>query len=140
MTEMTGSVVATFGGQETRFAIAREDLAAFEMAIGLPAYTIFTKFAGGLWSVTDLRTVLNFAAMSSTEKAPHRATAQAGFNSYLLDLNLRRGCGPSRVDRVLLDNAPARYAPLALKILEASLFGLDPVDAIFNEGDQAVAA
>ncbi|MFI5410148.1 hypothetical protein [Kaistia sp. UC242_56] len=140
MTEMTGSVLATFGGQEMRFAIAREDLVALEMAIGLPAYTIFTKFAGGLWSVTDLCTVLNFAAMSASDKAPHRQTAAVGFNSYVLDRALGRGCGPSRIDRVLLDNAPARYAALALKILEASLFGLAPDDAVFDENDRAVAA
>jgi len=116
---MTGLAVdhaiATFGAEEgVVFRLERSALPAFEAAAMAPAYQVFTRFAGGCWSVRDLETVLSFAR-SGVAADP-------------------------AVSRILRTQPPALYAPLALKVLEAALFGLDPALATFDESDREAAA
>lgn len=101
-------VMATIGGEPMRFELLREELETFEVMSGDSAFATFKSFARGQWSVRDMHTVLRMAHpkgyLHSTED--------------VRELVNRWG--------------PANFVPLATRILEGVLFGLDPQDATWT--------
>lgn len=130
---------ATFGGKSRRFEIARDKLTGFEYLAGQSAYSLFTKIAANGWTIDDLERVLGCALMDWS--APESRLNRVTLNALRLAVGPLRGSGAivippaitADVRRVFEGAGPARYAPLALMILEASLFGVDASDNVFNE-------
>jgi hypothetical protein len=121
-------VDATFGGQELRFQLARDDraIAYLEHAIGSP-FAVWRRLASGTWHVRDVQAVLSFAYPGATP---------------LLVANVPGIPFPTHeaVADVLRRSAPAAYVPLAGALLEAFLFGLEPERARFDEAKPYGAA
>src|SRR5947209_671746 len=114
-------VDATFGGQEARFQLARNDraVAYLEHAIGSP-FAVWRRFAGGVWQVRDVQAVLSFAYPGAKP---------------VLVANVPGVPFPTQeaVADVLRKSPPAAYVTLVALILEAFLFGLDADRARFDE-------
>jgi len=123
-------VDAVFGGKQVRFAIERADIEAFERLAGVPAFALLQKLANGTWSVGDLKIVLNFASMPDSRRHFLRKAAKIGLLSPAL--MVPPGL-VTDVDKVLNTAAPAPFAVLAMKVLEAALFGLPEDQATFDE-------
>ena len=127
MSEKSDQVDAIFGGEDRVFCIQREDLRAFELAVGMPAYQMFTRFAGGFWTLRDLRAVLVFA-LASKEADPAldlirsfaAVTDEGGGVDRVNAEHLGRLASAPIVADVLTSNPPAPYAMLALKVIEAA--------------------
>lgn len=111
-------VDALFGGERIRFRVAAADLPSLEALLGGSAYQCFTKFAGGFWTLAELETVIAFAWPS-----PDGGERGAGIPA---DARLS-------VQRTLRSVPPGIYAALAMRILDAALFGLDETAACFDE-------
>lgn len=111
MTEKVRHVEARFNGQMWRFELREKLVGGFSRLEaqlgGRKPYPLFQTFATGAWSVADLEAVLS------------AALPFADSDTSALDAFLSRA-------------APAPYAILAVKILEAYLFGLPPADAVFD--------
>ncbi|WP_131193721.1 GTA-gp10 family protein [Lichenihabitans psoromatis] len=115
MGERQYGVEAIFAGDPVRFAL-RPDQASvesLEAAIGSP-FAAFTRFRDGVWTISDIRMVLGHA-----------------FPDAVLMQGLTR---VATVDAAIVARPAATYAPLAIKILEAFLFGLAADQARFVEG------
>lgn len=121
MTEKQAHIDAVFGGKQVRFRIRRENnrLIAIGLSISEP-FAIFQKFALGNWTVGDLKMVLG-------------VSYNDGANPYLLVV-------PKEVEDVLCREPPGVYVPLAVAILEAYLFGIEPERGTFDEKAERAAA
>ena len=75
-------------------------------------YGSFQRFAAGIWTVAELSFILRFAWMGAGDVTR---------NVF--------------VDTVLTREPPGNYAPLAARVLEAYLLGIDPRLAVFDERD-----
>ena len=111
---LVNQVDAAFGGQAVRFSLSRDPqaCASLEAAIGSP-FGAYKRFVANLWTVTDVRLVL----------------AHATPGVWLLHGHTR----VAAVDAALTARSAVTYAPLAVRILEAFLFGLEPARAVFDE-------
>ncbi len=103
-------VQARFGGQEIEFGLSSHALFAFTIKQKSP-YATLERLLVGTWSMDDLETVL---------RAAYKRTGSIAKN---------------QADTVLLREPPGNYVPLAIKIMQAFLFGLDPDKAVFDERD-----
>lgn len=118
-------VDALFGGERIRFRVAPADLPSLEALLLGSAHQCFTKFAGGFWTLAELETVIAFAWPSPDDAAPRGA-------GIPVDARLS-------VQRTLRRVPPGIYAELAMRILEAALFGLDQAAARFDEREVEAA-
>jgi len=107
------SVAAVIDGEVVTFELGRDRASAWRMQklfrLG-SAFTQFQAFSLGSWSVEDVRTVLVEAYAGDGEPAQF-------------------------VERLLVTNPVGRITPLAIKVLEAFLFGVPPERASFNDLD-----
>jgi hypothetical protein len=111
--DRVGEIQARFGGRELTFRLERNEraVACFEAQAGT-AFAMFQRFATGHWSPADVALVLAHASVG----APNRSI----------------GLDPA-VDEVVARAPAGAYAPLAVKALEAFLFGVPPLAATFDE-------
>lgn len=107
------SVEALIEGEPVTFELGRDRASAWRMQrlfrLGSP-FAQFQAFSLGAWNVDDIRTVLVEAYAGDDEPAPF-------------------------VERLLVTMPIGRLAPLAVKVLEAFLFGLPLGRARFNDAD-----
>ena len=134
-TNTVKAVDAIFGGEAVRFELQRDEIRFLETGLGGSAYECLNRLVGGRWTVTDLLLVLSAAVPASYAggndlSAGRRAMAKA-LGPHIAS-NVQAG-EHAAVQRVLTENPPARYAVLAMKILEAALFGIAPDIANFDE-------
>lgn len=110
-------VDAVFDGKEVRFRLRREErfVSSIEGALG-STFAAFGRFGNGEWKTSDVRHTL--------------ALAYPGVRP------LYQFTECPDVDRVLTDHPPGLYAPLAVKILKAFLFGIDEEMAVFDEAER----
>lgn len=136
-------VEATFGGRQVRFDL-RDEIAALEVSLGGGAYSCLRRLVSGEWALRDLQLVLSAAIPFDLSEVPSNSVeaklkrADRRLAEYT---GISAGVAESPfVLRVLKENPPARYAVLALKVLEAGLFGIASDQATFDEGAVEVAA
>jgi hypothetical protein len=122
---MKTSITATIGGTEHQCQIHRENLKFFEAFYG-SAYALFKRITGGVWSVDELRAVINFSTKPKLDAATSPMAVALKQSSY----NER-----SFIDDVFSTRGPAHYAPLAMGILAASLWGVTDEEAVFTDAD-----
>lgn len=141
-TETVGYVDAVFGGERLRFELDRKDIPGLEAMLGGSAYQVFTKFAGGFWTIRDLEGVLSASVPAQVEDAADRNNRAMLFKMARMmgESGFSHGAVSPYVQGVLRKNPPARYAVLAMRVLEASLFGIAQADASFDETDMVEAA
>ncbi|HWK14816.1 MAG TPA: hypothetical protein VNS02_10495 [Rhizobiaceae bacterium] len=129
---------AKFGGQDRRFQILREDAHIVERTLGKAAYQTFLDLAEGRWWHRDVEIILS-SGLGSFEEPEGPSIGES-----LGRLSVAFGNPPVHVDRrfyredddviaCLREHGAAKYAPLALKLLEALIFGITPADATFDE-------
>lgn len=106
--EKPRAVVASIGGETLRFELMREEVLTFEVLAGKPAITAMRDFAAGAWLVKDMHLLLRIAH-------------PAGYHASRDD-----------VRRMLADHGPANFTPLATRILEGALFGLQADEAAWS--------
>ena len=108
---------ARFDGRKVRFQIPRSEIAPMALhTFGISSpFEQLQKFAAGTWTVQQVEAVLN--------------CSYAGRCS---------GYVPA-VQEVLSSKPPGIYAPLAAKVLEAYLFGIDKERGAFDERKAAEA-
>lgn len=119
-TEKVRHVDAVFGGKEVRFELAQDHFhfSLFEAQLDAKAaYGCLQSFMDGRWSVHDVRVILRFAY-------PGKGAAWG----------LCR-----ETDAVLEANPPGPYALLAMRVLEAGVFGIKSELAVFDEKAPAAA-
>ncbi|MDB5733338.1 MAG: hypothetical protein JWQ03_3233 [Variovorax sp.] len=110
MTERQDHVDARFAGQQIRFELKRDATTQQMMTLcGLAPFAMYRRFAEGLWAADDIMRVLSLAY----SPAP-----------YIIV--------PSIAKRVR-SAAYGHYAPLAIAVLEAHLYGIDPDRALFED-------
>lgn len=136
-------VNAQFGGRDVVFRIDREAIDVFEAFVGVGAFELFKRLAGGEWRIADVKDVLRFALLSKT-RIDHLRTmiampvsasyGQLAQGSPLLRLSVGDN---EQVNDVLARNPVAPYAMLAQGILAAVLFGLEEEEALFRESEHA---
>jgi hypothetical protein len=119
---MQGFVTATFGGQAIKFQLAHDarTVAYLEHAIGSP-FAVWKRLAAGNWTVRDVSAVLSFA---HPDFAPVLVSNVPGLPFP----------APEAVADAVQRNPAGIFAGLAVKILEAFLFGLPEERATFDEG------
>lgn len=122
MSDKRSYVDGVFGGEPVRFGLSRkpERMQMFEAVLGGPLYDLFRRFATGHWTMRELQGVLAEAYGDAT------GTRSSSASFIVAD--------------VLTRNPPGIYAPFASKVLEAALFGLEPAEARFDEGDALKAS
>ncbi len=134
MSETVGYVDATFGGSGLRFELDRKDIPGLEAMLQDSAYHVFTKFAAGSWTIRDLEAVLSASVAAQVEDPADRS---ARVTLYRMARQFGGSMLPMHsspyVQGIIQKNPPARYAVLALKVLEAALFGIKSADAVFDE-------
>jgi len=125
------SVSAHFGGKQITFAINRDDLPTFEHFSGKSAYLVFKSIAAGCWLVADIQAVLRFASLPEKQLNHYRTATRAGVHQLINPaLQVRQ----DHVAATFAANPVAPYAQLAANVLAGALFGLDEVDAVFDDG------
>lgn len=113
---MVRHVDAIFGGRPVRFRFSapRELMIPLHYAVALQSpFATFQRFVSGLWTMDDLRTVLS--------------VSYEGRGLVFRQVD--------EVETVLRREPPARYAPLAARILEAFLLGVEERLAVFDEAN-----
>jgi hypothetical protein len=142
MKNLNTGVMATFGGQAVAMELQRDELPLLEASLDGSAYACLNRFIGGIWTVRELQLVLSaampIAAGGFEENSPAahkrkmiKSMAEHGFATGVIDSPV--------VLQVLRERPPARYAVLAVKLLEASLFGLPENQASFDEDVEEAA-
>jgi len=129
---MTDEVKARFGGHDLVFKLPREKLPLFENSVGKPAQLLLRNLSAGLSTVNDIATVLEASA-------PRGWGNRGGISIVGMNAALTRGLGAvplSKVEQVLRDNPPMKYAVLAQGVLAAALHGLPINVAVFDENEE----
>jgi len=122
---MKSYITATIGGTEYVCEIHRDNLKFFEAFYG-SAYALLKRISGGVWTVDEIRNVINFSTkpkLDANMSAMAVALKQNSYNEH------------SFVDDAFVAHGPAYYAPLAVGILTASLGGVDDEAAVFSDAD-----
>lgn len=140
---MTANLVnyidAKFGREYIRFDL-RDELVALEHSLASGAYACLNRLVSGEWVLRDVQLVLS-AAIPERHSGIDPRSAEAGFRRVSrsmksLGMPLRVLDSPFVLE-VLKKNPPARYAVLAMKIVEAALFGIAEEQAFFDENEAA---
>lgn len=108
------TVEAVFGGRSVRFGLAKDarSIASLEAAIGSPL-AAFARFKASAWTLKDVRAVLAHAYPGA--RLLHGLTHVEA------------------VDAALARRPAVTYSVLAIKVLDAFLFGLEANAASFDE-------
>jgi hypothetical protein len=110
MTERQDHVDATFAGQSIRFELRRDAKTQQMLALcNVAPFAMYRRFAEGIWFADDIIRVLSLAYSPSP---------------YIFV--------PSVAQRVR-SAAYGHYAPLAVAILEAHLYGIQSDRALFED-------
>jgi hypothetical protein len=118
------SISARFGGRDMTFCIPRQHLSIFENIHG-PAALMMQRFTQRAWTVENVRAVLEFAARPEADFA--RAKSLPGGMGSMVEAILP--AADPHIKATLTANAPGAYVELAMLVLVASLYGLEPGDA-----------
>lgn len=137
MTSKIDRVTAKFGGRELTFALERELIPYFELAIGEPAQVRLNKIISGFAKVREIIDVIECAAPKGlgTEISVGAAS--------VFDVDMRRTLAQIRghpktfVSDVLAKNPPLKYSVLAQGILAAALHGIPAEAAHFDEDEES---
>jgi len=133
---MNDRIKAYFAGEWRILRIRRETLPALEGVLGDSAYATFRRIVGGVWTVSELRAVLEFAMLSDGNAARMVLASQMGMtiNPSVF--------GGGTVSETLGTRPVAPYALLAARLLEAALFDIPDDRSTFDEreenGEEAV--
>ncbi|MFG1465252.1 GTA-gp10 family protein [Xanthobacter sp. DSM 24535] len=133
MTQKSDHVTAFIGGKQCVVCLRREVIESLECALNDSAYAVFRRFGRGHWTVNEVRTILNFALLEDGQVSHLKKMIAFGFANVPVARH-------PLVDHVLETNPQAPYAVLALRCLEAALFGISPEFAVFDERDDDAAA
>jgi hypothetical protein len=132
-TDLVTYVDATFGGKAVRFELDRTTMIpALESSLNGGAYECLNRLIRGAWQLRDIQLVLSAAI--EIEHAEFISVLNR--RPPIMGISFPVQSSPAVV-RVLNDNAPARYAVLAMKVLEAALFGIAKEQASFDENAAA---
>lgn len=127
------SISARFGSRDMTFAVPRQHLPIFEAIHGSAAH-LMQRFTRQAWTAEDVRNVLEFAARPETDFA--RAKSLPGGMGSMVEAVLP--AANPHIKATLAANPPGAYVELAMLVLMASLFGLQPGDSA-TWGDEAPA-
>lgn len=139
-------IAATFGGQSIRFELTSDSIAALENSLRVSAFDLLKHMVAGRWTMRQLFLVLSAAIPSDQSGGgPDGTESKAAELERLVMATSGRTFGQTVVESpavktVLDDNPPARYAALAVAILDAALFGVDAEQATFDEKASEEAA
>lgn len=142
---MTANLVnhidAKFGGEYIRFDL-RDEMVALEVSLAGGAYACLNRLVSGEWVLRDVQLVLS-AAIPERHSGINPRSPEASIrrmNRSMKSLGFASGVFDSPfVLEVLKKNPPARYAVLAMKIVEAALFGIAEDQASFDENEAEAA-
>ena len=132
MTDLVSHVDAVYNGKRHRFELKRNHLAAFEAALGDSAYAAMRRFVDGTWRFRDVELTLSFAHSGATDAEEMLAAIMATMPDTSTAPFLHHT--EFTVSRVLKKHGPATYAELAASVLVAALMGLQPEQAVFDDG------
>lgn len=134
-TNLVNHIDAKFGGDYIRFDL-RDELVALEHSLNGGAYACLNRLVGGQWVLRDVQLVLSAAIPERHSGINPRSSVASirRMNRSMKSLGLPMQVfdSPFVLD-VLKKNPPARYAVLAMKIVEAALFGIAEDQASFDE-------
>lgn len=140
-TKLVNHVDAVFGGRSVRFQLHRDRTTVdrLEEAVGSVS-ACWGRFRDASWTMRDVRSVLALAHPG--EKRPldrpvitgeALATAERLSGKSVPRTTEKRGADLSVIDTVIATRPLAMYAPLAMQVLTAALFGLPEDGATFEE-------
>lgn len=124
---MHKSVTAQIGGKSYVCQIHREDLRFFEALHG-SALNLFKIISAGGWRDDDIRKVIKFA--TGTRPA---ADDIPQFYAMRNTIDAIRPPKPTFLDEAIVAKGVGTYAPLAMAILAACLFGATDEEASFTD-------
>jgi hypothetical protein len=125
---MKSTITASIGGKEYACQIHREDLRFFE-ALNGSALQMFKLISGGLWKDEDIRKVIGFAV----GRRPRQSDLPEHYAMHA-SLIAMRGPKETFLDRAITKHGVGTYAPLAMAILAACLFGVTDDESVFTDG------
>lgn len=149
MSEPVNYVDATFDGKKRRLEVRRERVVALEdelrrhahdddIVMGASAYAALKRLWGGGWTATDIEQTLAFAMEEQTEAQKSAYDTARAMSLHAVRMGMPFAFHPGTYFKpgdpmpAIKRDGHAAYVSLVERILRATLFGITPEEADFD--------